>query len=62
MVHEFHELGELYRDGKDNAFAGVHNCLERVALDPKRDPVSRIIGIADVELFADRIDEALYGV
>jgi hypothetical protein len=30
-------------------------------LDPAKDPLLKLIGIADVEPFADRIDEELYG-
>ena len=30
-------------------------------LDPKKDPVLRLMGIADVEPFAKRIDQDLYG-
>ena len=31
-------------------------------LDPKKDPILEIIGIADVEPFASNIDQELYGV
>ena len=31
------------------------------SLDPKMDPILRIIGIADVEPFASEIDQELYG-
>lgn len=31
-------------------------------LDPKEDPILKIIGIADVEPFASKIDQELYGV
>jgi hypothetical protein len=31
-------------------------------LDPKEDPILKIIGIADVEPFANKIDQELYGV
>ena len=30
-------------------------------LDPTKDPLLKLIGIADVEPFADRIDDELYG-
>jgi len=32
------------------------------ALDPKKDPILEIIGIGDVEPFASKIDQELYGV
>lgn len=31
-------------------------------LDPKEDPILKIIGIADVEPFASKIDQELYGL
>ena len=31
------------------------------SLDPKKDPILRVIGIAEVEPFADEIDQELYG-
>lgn len=31
------------------------------SLDPKMDPILQIIGIADVEPFANEIDQELYG-
>ncbi len=34
---------------------------EKAHLDPESDPILKLIGIADVEPFADRIDEELYG-
>jgi hypothetical protein len=30
-------------------------------LDPDKDPILKLIGLADVEPFADKIDDALYG-
>ena len=36
--------------------------VHSTVLDPKKDPILEIIGIADVEPFADRIDQQLYGV
>lgn len=30
-------------------------------LDPKKDPVLKLMGIADVAPFADKIDQELYG-
>lgn len=30
-------------------------------LDPKKDPVLKLMGIADVTPFADKIDQELYG-
>ena len=35
--------------------------IRSTVLDPKEDPILKIIGIADVEPFADRIDQQLYG-
>ena len=34
--------------------------LNKVALDPKKDPILEIIGIGDVEPFANKIDQELY--
>ncbi len=34
---------------------------KKVHLDPKKDPVLKLMGIADVEPFAKRIDQELYG-
>jgi len=31
------------------------------ALDPSKDPILKLIGLANVEPFADKIDEELYG-
>ncbi len=31
------------------------------ALDPSKDPILKLIGLADVEPFADKIDDILYG-
>ena len=36
--------------------------VRSTALDPKKDPILKIIGIADVEPFASKIDQELYGV
>ena len=36
--------------------------LNKVSLDPKKDPILEIIGIGDVEPFANKIDQELYGV
>ncbi len=36
--------------------------VRSAVLDPRKDPILEIIGIADVEPFADRIDQQLYGV
>ncbi len=36
--------------------------VRSTVLDPRKDPILEIIGIADVEPFADRIDQQLYGV
>jgi hypothetical protein len=36
--------------------------VRSTVLDPKKDPILEIIGIADVEPFADSIDQQLYGV
>jgi len=33
----------------------------REPLDPRQNPLLKLIGIADVEPFADNIDEELYG-
>jgi hypothetical protein len=32
-----------------------------IALDPQKDPILKLIGIADVDPFADKIDQELYG-
>jgi hypothetical protein len=36
--------------------------LEESLLDPDKDPILRLIGLADVEPFADKIDDDLYGI
>lgn len=45
---------------------GAHKRLKEPALyagrlDPSKDPLLKIIGMFDVEPFADKIDEELYG-
>lgn len=35
--------------------------LKKEILDPEKDPVSKLIGIADVKPFANTIDKELYG-
>ncbi len=34
---------------------------ENAQLDPEKDPILKLMGIADVESFADMIDQELYG-
>ncbi len=34
---------------------------EKAKLDPKKDPILKIMGIADAEPFANKIDQELYG-
>lgn len=36
--------------------------VNKVVLDPQKDPILEIIGIGDVEPFASKIDQELYGV
>jgi hypothetical protein len=33
----------------------------KLIIDPERDPILELIGLADEEPFADKIDEELYG-
>lgn len=35
---------------------------KKITLDPKKDPVLKVIGIADIEPFSERIDREIYGV
>lgn len=35
--------------------------LKKEILDPEKDPVAKLIGIADVKPFANTIDQELYG-
>lgn len=34
---------------------------KKVKLDPRKDPILKLIGIADINPFADKIDQELYG-
>lgn len=34
---------------------------QRIGLDPEKDPILKLMGLADVEPFAHRIDQELYG-
>jgi hypothetical protein len=39
----------------------IKSIPEKAQLNPEKDPILKIIGIADVEPFADKIDQELYG-
>lgn len=34
---------------------------KKTKLEPKKDPILKILGVADVEPFADKIEQELYG-
>jgi len=34
---------------------------KKAKLDPRKDPILKLIGIADIDPFADTIDQELYG-
>jgi hypothetical protein len=46
----------LTKEGKRSALKSPDE------LDPRKDPILKLIGIADVEPFSHKIDEELYGV
>jgi len=64
VMKEIEKLPENHlreaRDYADNLLKKKRDAKE-TQLDPENDPILQVCGIADVEPFAHKIDEELYG-